>query len=61
MNECFMKDIRLKNIIEVARLNRQHEALKLVWGSLFYSPVHEALEKGITVYDSGCGKSGVAS
>ncbi|KAI9265044.1 S-adenosyl-L-methionine-dependent methyltransferase [Phascolomyces articulosus] len=40
---------------EFVRLNSQHEALKLVWKSLYKAPIHDELEKGIKVLDSGCG------
>ncbi|CAG8486752.1 2145_t:CDS:2 [Ambispora leptoticha] len=40
---------------EANRLIRYHEAIKIVWGGLFYSPIEEKLENGAKVIDVGCG------
>ncbi|CDS09979.1 hypothetical protein LRAMOSA02656 [Lichtheimia ramosa] len=41
--------------LEDDRLHQQHWIMKLIWGNNFDSPVHDALEQGIVVLDSGCG------
>ncbi|KAI8144944.1 S-adenosyl-L-methionine-dependent methyltransferase [Fennellomyces sp. T-0311] len=40
---------------EIQRLNRQHEAMKIVCKGNFGAPVVEQLRKGINVLDSACG------
>ncbi|KAI8974692.1 S-adenosyl-L-methionine-dependent methyltransferase [Pilobolus umbonatus] len=40
---------------EADRLYHQHNLIRYVFQGNFHAPVHEKLEEGITVLDSGCG------
>ncbi|RCH89750.1 hypothetical protein CU097_001724, partial [Rhizopus azygosporus] len=40
---------------EVDRLHQQHWILKYIFGCNYHAPIHNLLEKGIKVLDSGCG------
>lgn len=46
-----------KHFLENDRAHQQHWMINVAFGSNFDAPVHDALEKGIEVLDSGCGKN----